>query len=58
MKRYRVYISGYTLVCAEDEIQAREMAMRDTGYDADEVEELNENDEEYKDCGEFYGYED
>lgn len=58
MKRYRVYVSGYTLVCAEDEIQARRKAMEDTGYDADEVEELDESDEEYKDCGEFYGYED
>ena len=58
MKRYRVWITGYTLVCAENETQAKERAMEDTGYEADDVEELDESDEEYKDCGEFYGYED
>jgi len=47
-----------TLVCARDEYDAKMKAMEDTGYDADEVEELSEDDEEYKSCGEFYGYED
>lgn len=58
MKRYRVYVSGYTLVCAKNEQEASMKAMEDTGYDAEEVEELHKGDDEYKECGEFYGIED
>lgn len=58
MKRYRVYVSGYTLVCARDESEAVEKAMEETGYQADEVEELHKGDEEYETCGEFFGIED
>ena len=58
MKRYRVYVSGYTLVCAENEIEASKKALEETGYEAEEVEELHKGDDEYEDCGEIYGIED
>ena len=58
MKRYRVYVSGYTLVCAENEREASKKALEETGYEAEEVEELHKGDDEYEDCGEIYGIED
>lgn len=58
MRRFRVYVSGYTLVCAENEAEASEKAMNETGYNPEEVEELHKGDDEYEDCGEIYGIED
>lgn len=58
MKRYRVYISGYTLVCADSAAEASKIALEETGYEPEEVEELHKGDDEYEDCGEIYGIED